>query len=172
MTTLNELIEALNLNDDLYSRADDFLYATTQQINVGNTANGTALLNEAVNILRDNVTIRDDLLISQIAYEFVCLGQMNRAGNAVNLISDESIKNETLARMAIERAKTDLGDAGSITGAITDSTVKDATIGAVAVTTAQAGNLAGARNIVQAIVDADYRDMMDRTCIRESSKGL
>lgn len=170
--TLQTLINAINETSDLSQRCDDFLYASARQTDKGNTVNGNALLVEALNLLRDNTDIRNDYFISQVAFEFTRLQQMNRAGNAVNYISDPDIYNATLARMATERAKTSLQDANNIVQAITDSTIKDQTISSVAIIVAQSGDLTTARNIVNSINDNELRVTMDRTCIRESSKGL
>lgn len=178
MITIIELIAAINEQPNLFKRADDFLYASARQADKTQYTNATALLDEVVNILRDNPVVRTnplnniDVFISQIAYEFTRLQQMNRAGNAVNFIADTAIKNEALGRMAIERAKVSLQDASNIAQAITDSTIKNETIGAVAIAIATQGNLTTARTVVAQITDAGYAAQIDRQCVRESSKGL
>lgn len=172
MTTLAELITAISEQNDLSQRADDFLYASARRTDAGDTVNANTLMIEAINLLRDNPGIRNDLLISQVAFEFVRMGQMNRAGNAVNYIVDVAIRDEALARMAIERAKVSLQDASNIVNAISDTTIRNTTIGDVAISVATQGNLTTARTVVLQITDAGYAAQIDRQCIRESSKEL
>lgn len=180
MITLTELINAINEQPDLSARCDDFLYASARQSDKGNVANANTLLIEAVNLLRDNVAIRNDLLISQVAFEFVRMGQMNRAGNAVNYIADETTKNEALGRMAIERAKTNAQDAVNIAQAITDSAIQNDTLASITTNVAITGDLTTARIVAQMLPDdiidpqtgVSLKYQIDRQAIRESSKGL
>lgn len=172
MTTLSELINAIAEQPDLLIRCDDFLYASARQLDKGNSANANELLYEAISLLRDNPAIRDDPLISQIAFEFVRMGQMNRAGNAVNYIVNQNIKNDALSRMAVERAKVNTLDAVNIAQAINDATKQDETLAQVATNVAIAGDLTTARAVVATIADTSYRASAERKAIRESSKGL
>lgn len=172
MTTLSELINAINEEPVLITRCDDFLYTSARRTDTGDNTNANALMVEALNILRDNPAIRDDMLISQIAFEFVRMGQMNRAGNAVNYIADQAIKDDSLSRMAIERAKTNTLDAVNIAQAISNEANQEQTLEQVAINVAIAGDLTTARAVVATIADASFRASANRKVIRESSKGL
>lgn len=132
---------------DAFVRIDKSIACGAEQNKIGGYANAVSLLNDAKadciavyqSIPSEDLPFYNSLL-SQLGYEYAHARDTAQAQQVIQYISDATVKDETLQRIAIKACEYNLSVANNVISNITDTNIKDETLKTVSRIVASTGN--------------------------------